>query len=268
MEYLDSQRINYDKTGVRVVNEETVDKNSVIPIYYQLAKHLEAQIRNGELKPGEALPTETELANRFEISRMTVRRAIAELTSSGMVYAQQGKGTFVATPKLDNVIFELNDFNQEIAQRGMHCQTTILEARILRADEHLQRIFEIEDPNTRFLFFCTVLSAEDERLAYERKYTIYTKSKPILETELKDPTLPGLVAAHTDFLPVGSKKVLQVSVASKEEAAILGIGIHSPVFVIEETIYDPDLKPIGWSKSIYRGDHYKLTGYDGWLRKE
>lgn len=71
------------------MNEEaSIDKNSVIPIYYQLAKLLEGQILRGELKPGEALPTESEISAHFEISRMTVRRAISELISAGMVYAQ------------------------------------------------------------------------------------------------------------------------------------------------------------------------------------
>lgn len=248
--------------------EQFINKNSVIPIYYQLAKFLEGQILSGELKPGEALPTETEIANRFEISRMTVRRAISELISAGMVHSQQGKGTFVSTPKLNNVVFELNNFNQEIKDFGLKLNTTLLGAHIVRADERLIKIFQLENANTRLLYFRTVVSAEDERLAYEKKYTIYSKSKPIIESNLMDPTLSGLVTANNDVLPVISKKVLQVSITTQEEAAILGIGVNAPVFVSEETLFDLDNKPVGWSKSIYRGDRYQLTGYDGWLRKD
>lgn len=246
----------------------SIDKNSVIPIYYQLAKLLEGQILGGELKPGEALPTESEISTRFEISRMTVRRAISELISAGMVYAQQGKGTFVALPKLNNVFFELNNFNREIEQHGLEVKTTLLGAHIVRANEQLEKIFQLQDQSTRFLYFRTALSAEEERLAYERKYIIYTKRKPLLESILNDPTLSALVTANSDILPVSSKKVLQVSVTNKEESTILGIGVNTPVFVIEETIYDIELKPVGWSKSIYRGDRYQMTGYDGWLRKD
>lgn len=247
---------------------QSIDKNSVIPIYYQLAKLLEGQILRGELKPGEALPTETEIASHFEISRMTVRRAIAELITAGMVHPQQGKGTFVSSPKLNNVILELNNFNQEVKSFGLELNTTLLGAQIIRADERLMKIFQLHDSNTRLLYFRTIVSAESERLAYERKYTVYTKSKPILEANLMDPTLSGLVTAHSDVLPVSTKKVLQVSVTTKEEAAILGIGVNAPVFVVEETLYDLESKPVGWSKSIYRGDRYQLTGYDGWLRKD
>lgn len=251
------------------MNDEVfIDKSSVIPIYYQLAKLLEGQILRGELKPGEALPTESEISAHFEISRMTVRRAISELISAGMVHAQQGKGTFVALPKLNNVVFELDNFNRELEQRGLRVNTTLLSAHIVRADAQLEKIFQLQDETTRFLYFRTVLSAEEERLAYEKKYIIYKKSKPLLESILNDPTLSALVTANSDVLPVSTKKVLQVSVTNKEESNILGIGINVPIFVIEETIYDLELKPIGWSKSIYRGDRYQLTGYDGWHRKE
>ncbi|MDP4160293.1 MAG: GntR family transcriptional regulator [Bacillota bacterium] len=252
-----------------VVHEEiSIDKSSFIPIYYQLFKLLEEQIRRGDFKPGESLPTENDIASRYEISRMTVRRAISELVSAGMVYAQQGKGTFVATPKLDNIVFEINDFNEDIKKRGLNYKTTLLEAKIVRADENLRAKFQITEENKRFLFFRTVLSAESERLSYEVKYTTYSKSKPILESELKDPSLPGLVAAHTEYLPVSSKKVLQVAVCTEEEALILGISPQSPVFLIEQTIFDTELRPVGWSKAVYRGDRYKLTSYDGWYKKD
>lgn len=251
-----------------VIQTEMIDKNSVIPIYYQLYKLIEGQIRRGDLKPGECLPTEHEISARFEISRMTVRRAIAELVSAGMVYAQQGRGTFVATPKLDNIVFELNDFNEEIKQRGLNYKTTLLEARIIRADKELREKFQVGEEFKRFLFFRTVLSAEDERLSYEVKYTIYSKSMPILESELKDPSLPGLIASHTEYVPMSAKKVLQVAACTAEEAGILGIAPNSPVFLIEQTIYDQDLKPVGWSKAVYRGDRYKLTSYDGWYKKD
>ena len=251
-----------------VIHEEVIDKSSVIPIYYQLFKLIEEQIRRGDLKPGESLPTEHEISLRFEISRMTVRRAISELVAAGMVYAQQGKGTFVATPKLDNIIFELNDFNEDIKQRGLHYKTTLLEAKIIRANTELRAKFQVGEEYKRFLYFRTVLSAEDERLSYEVKYTIYSKSKPILESELKDPSLPSLIVAHTEYMPMSSKKVLQVGVCTEEEAVILGIAPNSPVFLIEQTIYDQELKPVGWSKAVYRGDRYKLTSYDGWYKKD
>ncbi len=251
-----------------MVYEESIDKNSVIPIYYQLAKLLEGQIRKGKLTPGEALPTEMEISARFEISRMTVRRAILELVTAGMVFTQQGKGTFVARPKLDNILFELNSFETDVKRNGLSTTTKLIDAQIIRADDRLKEKFEIVGDNIRFLYLRTVMSAENEPLTYEKKYLFYSKRKPTLESELKDPSLPGLIAAHSGQLPVSSKKVLQVAAASEEQASILAIAPNTPVFAIEQTFYDSDQKPLGWSMSIYRGDRYKLTGYDGWYRKD
>ncbi|KJS84721.1 MAG: GntR family transcriptional regulator [Peptococcaceae bacterium BICA1-8] len=248
--------------------ENSIDKNSVIPIYYQLAKLFEGKIQRGELKPGESMPTEMKIVADFGVSRMTVRKAIAELVAKGMVHAQQGKGTFVSNPKLDNVVFELNNFDQEIRQRGFEYKTTLIEAKIIKADERLRKIFKIDDHNFRLLYFRSVISAEDEKLAYEVKYTIYTKSKPILEFELQDPNLPYLITANSDYLPMSSKKVLQAAVSAKEDASILSIGLNTPLLVVEQTIYDGQLKPVGWSKSVYRGDRYKLTSNDGWYKEE
>ena len=242
---------------------EIVDKNSVIPIYYQLFKYFEKQIRSGQLQPGDALPTEMEIAARFDISRMTVRHAIGELVSAGMVYTQKVKEHLWPDRVLDSVVFNLNNFYDEIRQKGMKRHSELLEARIIKADEKLAKRLGI-DINTRCLYFRIVITADGEPLVYETKYTVYTKRSPILESELKDPSLSNLAASHSDTIPSSSKRVLMVSTATEEEAAVLGVSHDTPVFLMVQTIYNAENKIIAWGKSIFRGDRYKLTSYEGW----
>ena len=99
---------------------EVIDKNSVIPIYHQLYKYLERQIRGGYLKPGDTLPTEVELVRCLWNQPHDIRRAISELAAADLIYAQKGRGAFVAKPKLDNVVFDLNNFYDEIKQQEDH----------------------------------------------------------------------------------------------------------------------------------------------------
>jgi GntR family transcriptional regulator len=245
------------------MKDEIVDKNSIIPIYYQLFKYFEKQIRSGKLQPGDALPTEMEIAEQYDISRMTVRRAISELASAGMIYTQKGKGTFVARPRLDSVTFNLNNFFDEIKQKGMNPHAELLEARIVKADEQLAQRLGI-GVNSRCLYFRIVITADGEPLAYETKYTVYSKQTPILESQLIDPLLSRLAAAHSDSIPSSSKKVLMVSKATEEEAKVLGVTSGLPVFFMSQTIYDADSKIIAWGKTIYRGDRYKMISYEGW----
>jgi GntR family transcriptional regulator len=255
-------RLNLTGTGAAMIND-IVDKSSIIPIYYQLCKYYEKQITDGVLKPGDALPTEMEIAENLSISRMTVRRAIAELAAAGMIYTQKGKGTFVAKPELDNVVFDLGNYFNEIKQKGLNLYTKLLEAKIVKADKLTAKRMNVEI-NTRCLFFRMVVIADNEPLAYEAKYTVYSKRKPTLESELRDPSLSSLVTVHSDSVPASSKKILLASKAMNEEPGILGIAPGSPVFVMVQTIYDADNKIIAWGKSIFRGDRYKLVSYDGW----
>jgi GntR family transcriptional regulator len=245
------------------MKSEIIDKSSIIPIYYQLYKYYKKLISDGVLKPGDALPTEMEIAEDLGISRMTVRRAIAELSISGMIYTQKGKGTFVAKPKLDNVVFDLSNYFDEIKQKGMNLYTKLLEAKIVKADKLTARRMNVEI-DTRCLFFRMVIMADSEPLAYEAKYTVYSKRKPTLESELRDPSLSSLAAVHSDSVPASARKVLMASKAINEEPAILGVAPDSPVFVMVQTIYDADNKIIAWGKSIFRGDRYKVVSYDGW----
>lgn len=240
-----------------------LDKNSVIPVYYQLAKLLERDILQGNYKPGEVLPAENEFASRYGISRMTVRRAISELVMAGMVYTEKGKGTFVAKPKLDDVEFELNDFQREIPRKGMKTGIKLLEARIVRADDELSQKLEVPK-NTKCIHFRLIVTANDEPLVYENKYIIFTKQNPILEQELKDPSLSNLAKLHADRLPTTSKRILHAAIVTDEEAAVLKVRPNTPVFLVKQTIYDNNKKPIGWGTSVYRGDRYKLTSYTGW----
>ncbi len=246
---------------------KVIDKNSPIPAYYQVAKIFEEGIIRGELTPGTALPPENTIAARYGISRMTVRQAIAELTAAGLVYTRKGRGTYVAKPAIGDIAFELGDFDAGIRKRGLGPAVRLLQAKIVKAGAELAAKLSVP-AGTRCLFYRYILSAAGEHLAYETKYVVYAKQKPFLETELPDPSLSSLVAAYTDRMPVTCKRVLQAALVTEEEARALEVPAATPVFLVEQTLYDRDKKPVGWGKSVYRGDRCKLTDYEGWRKED
>ena len=248
-----------------IINEN-IDKKSVIPIYYQLAKLFEKKIYSGELKPGEKLPPENKIANIFDISRMTVRKALSELIDANMVYSEKGKGTFVAKPKLDNTVFELKNFKEELINRGLNPKTKLLNVKIIRADHDLANKLNIKE-GIKCLDFNSIISANNEPLIYESKFIVYSKHKPILEKEIQDPSLSNIAISHSDSFPIMSKKILNVSKANKKQAEVLNIKKEAPVFVIEQYLYDSKSNPIGWGKSICRGDKFRFTSYSGWSKE-
>src|SRR3712207_3517099 len=91
-----------------------LDKTSPIPLYYQLAQRLRADIEAGTVKPGELLGTEKVIQDRYEVSRATVRKALDELTRSGQLVRITGKGTYVSTPPLTVDLPHLLSFTEEM----------------------------------------------------------------------------------------------------------------------------------------------------------
>lgn len=99
-----------------------LDKSSAVPLYQQLKEILQKKIEN-EMKPGDALPTEPEIEEKYKVSRMTVRRAIDELVIDGLVYKKQGKGTFVREAKIVHDVEKVTSLTEEMQERGMPLET-------------------------------------------------------------------------------------------------------------------------------------------------
>lgn len=234
-----------------------IDKSSFIPPYYQLAQILERQIRSGEYRPGDALPSEAELSEKYGLSRMTVRRSLSQLAKAGLIRTERGKGTFVSRPELDRAVFVMEDFHKEMATRGLTSSVRLLEARLVPAPEKAAAKLQIA-VGTKVLYIRRSLLAGDEPMAYDRKYLRYDRGRPILENELQYQALPEMVEKHAEVLPVTSKMVLQVTSLNEEEARALRSEPGTPAFLLEQILLAGDGRPVGWGWCIYRGDRYQL----------
>ena len=112
-----------------------LDRQSVVPLYYQIQQGLSEQIRSGELKPGELMPSEQEIAARLGVSRMTARQALKSLCSRGLAFSQRGKGTFVSRMKLEKNFRQLLSFSEEMKDRGSRPRSKVLAFKRMLPDE-------------------------------------------------------------------------------------------------------------------------------------
>ena len=103
----------------------TIDRSSPIPLYHQLAEQLTAAVEDGRLQPGDQFENELSLAERLELSRPTVRRAIAELVSRGLLVRRRGIGTTVASQVIHRRD-ELTSLYDDMVRRGQEPRTTVL----------------------------------------------------------------------------------------------------------------------------------------------
>ncbi|AKX94089.1 HTH-type transcriptional repressor YvoA [Moorella thermoacetica] len=240
-------------------NEKMViDKNSFIPPYYQLAQILEQQIRSGQYRPGDTLPSEAELSEKYGLSRMTVRRSLSQLARAGLIYSEQGKGTFVSRPRLDRAVFVMEEFHTEMAARGLVSSVRLMEARVVPAPQKAATKLQVP-VGEKVLYIRRSLLADGEPMAYDRKYLRYDRGRPILENELQYQALPEMVEKHGEVLPVSSQMTLQATVLNEEEARALRVAPGTPAFLLEQILFDNTERPVGWGWCLYRGDRYQLS---------
>lgn len=103
-----------------------VDKNLPMPLYFQLKESLRRRIVSKEWKPGAKIPTEAEICQLYNVSRITARKALEELQQDGYLDKKQGKGTFVRDNAIEQKLSKFYSFSEELKKRGLHESTKII----------------------------------------------------------------------------------------------------------------------------------------------
>lgn len=136
-----------------------LDRHSIVPLYYQIERRLLDQIRSGELKPGDPVPSEHEIAAGLDVSRMTARQALKSLCELGVAYRGTGKGTFVFGSKLEKNFRQVLSFTEEMSGRRLSPSS-----KALCGFEHRGRSAHTSDPQgqLRMCFHPHFLRAERE----------------------------------------------------------------------------------------------------------
>jgi GntR family transcriptional regulator len=241
--------------GVDLYDPSALASGDALPLYLQLARHLRRNIVDGTLAETEALPSERDLAERFGVSRVTVRKALHELSREGLLSPRQGAGTFVsAPPHVEQRLSALTSFSEDMASRG------------LRSD-------------SRWIARAVGVASSDEVLALgltpgERVCRLHrlrlADGLPMAEELAVVPTRylphPGAVGAslydalrERGFPPHRALQRLKAIQLSVERAALLEAPVGSPALYIERRTLLRDGAPLEFVRSHYRGDAYDFV---------
>ncbi|MGC8778569.1 MAG: GntR family transcriptional regulator, partial [Candidatus Caldatribacteriaceae bacterium] len=139
-----------------------------VPLYQQLKNILKGQILSGILKPGDQIPSETDLSRIYGVSQITVRQAVKSLVEEGFLYRKQGRGTFVASPKLRRRLPKLYSFSEDMVELGLQPSSKLLEETVIEADEELAELLRLPPSNRRVNKLVRVRIANGEPILIER----------------------------------------------------------------------------------------------------
>ncbi|KAB7673196.1 GntR family transcriptional regulator [Bacillus sp. B1-b2] len=139
------------------------------PLYKQIAERIKKEIIIGKLKKDDAIPPEIKLSEMYDVSRVTIRQAIGQLVSEDFLYKIRGSGTYVKGEKIEQDIFRLQSFTEEMRQLGKIPSNEILDFHMQEADEVVQEKLQLDDEEKVF-FIRRLRYADDEPLILEETY--------------------------------------------------------------------------------------------------
>jgi GntR family transcriptional regulator len=222
------------------------------PAHAQIEASLEGALDRGALAFGDRLPPERDLAERFGVSRMTLRQALGALEQRGRVTRSKGRygGTFVAEPKLELV--GTSALSDQLRGLGVAAGARVLSAleRDAQPEEELlgRRVFAIE----------RVRLANGEPVALERG-AYAADAFPGLLDEALDGSLYELIRRRYAEVLVRAVERLEPALARADEAAALGIDTGAPVMLVERTAYSAAGRPLERSRDVFRGDRTRVV---------
>lgn len=237
---------------------DAINKESKLPYYHQLYEMMRDRIIDGDLSPGQALPTEQELVERYGISRTTVRHALDQLVNEGLVYRQSGRGTFVAHPTVEQGIGKITSFTEDMRQRGLTPGTEVLRTRLLRASATIAEKLGVAAGEGLALIMRLRL-ADDEPMSVEESYLRHRLCPGVLAHDYALRSLTRILEREFGIAILRARQIVGAVSASRSLAQMLGTSEGSPLLYIERVSYTQSGEPIEYLRLYHRGDRYSLT---------
>ena len=236
-----------------------ISRKSRLPLYVQLKDLIIEKIENEEWVSGDKLPTEMELQDTFNLSRITVRQALSELVSEGTLERIQGKGTYVAEPKLEPIRPDLTGFTQDMTAKGHKVHSIVIDEGFIPCNEKLQRIFKLK-PNDNFYKLTRLRLVDNVIIGYHEAFLNH-HLKPDIDLERYDFAQESLyLTLAKEGVEWGeSDETVEASHAGDAYAKLLKVEPSLPILKLSRTTRLVDGQPFEYTTMVYRADKYKYS---------
>lgn len=237
-----------------MLGEGKLNKSVPIPLYFQLKEVILEEMRNGNYKSDDLIPTEKELSDMYQISRTTVRQAITELVQEGWLYRIKSKGTFVSKPKINQTFIQaLGSFNDQIIKSGRTPQTELLDFKIITAPENVAEVFHLQ-PKEKVIYIHRKRCADNDPIVMVKTYLPYKKCSFVMEHDLSSESLYPILSKMEETRIYMIKRIIEAVDATAYDIKNLNVNRGKAIQQFISTGYNVFEEPIEYSIARYRGD--------------
>jgi DNA-binding GntR family transcriptional regulator len=229
-----------------------LDRSSPIPLYFQVARQIESAIERGELRPGQRLDNEIDLADRFGLSRPTLRKAIEELVAKGLLVRKRGVGTQVVQGQLQRPV-ELSSLFDDLTKSHQRPTTRVVSCGTVAADESVGTALGVAvgDP---------VLAIERVRFARDEPLAIMHNWLPVDIGDLTSDALAQhglyeLMRARGVHMRIANQRI-GAAPATLAQARLLGVRKGAALLTMERRTYDDTGRPVELGRHVYLAETY------------
>jgi len=227
-------------------------------LYLQIIDALTARIEAGELSPGDKVPSERDLSKQLQVSRMTVRHALNAMYVRGLLTRQQGRGTFIAEPKLEEPANSFLSFTEMMLRQGITPAARLLHLQLMPATRSLTEVLNIGLGQSVY-YVNRLRLANQEPLVIEHSYFPAALFPDLDKQDLESHSIYRILETIYGIHLAHASQSYEPTVANEEESTLLRIPVGAPLMLIRRTAFDELDRPVEYAKDLFRGDRSRFV---------
>ncbi|NLV71382.1 MAG: GntR family transcriptional regulator [Actinobacteria bacterium] len=230
------------------------------PAYLRIAAVLADRVTSGAYPAGSRLPSGSRLCDEFDVSPMTLRRAINLLESQGLLSGVKGKGTYARSPELGDSRFKLDSLAGDWLDES--AEIRLLAASMAKADEKVAAMLRV-GIGDRVVYLRRLVSYQEDPVMYHREYITYDPRRPLVESQLQLTSLHAFLESGTARrFPRGELTLTAVSLDSESAQALMQPE-GALALRLEHVFQERDRTPVSWGWFLMRAELFRLRAHLG-----
>ena len=236
----------------------TLDRKTGSALWHQIENVLTAEISSGRIAPGAQLPPEPELMSRFGVSRFTVRQALAQMESKGLVRVEQGRGTFVHGNVVKYAISQRTRFSRNLIEQGFDPGHEVLRDETIQATEEIATALQIA-PGDPVFHRRGLSKANNALVSLGSSYYSLARFPDLERVRKLHKTTTAMYRAYgiKDYVRLFTR--IEARLPAPEEARLLQQPKSLPVVCVTKIDGISENDPISLSQSLWRADRVAFT---------